>query len=238
MTTPHITAEPGAIAPHVLMPGDPYRAARIAKDFLTDAQIVSDVRGIQCHTGTWNGHAVSVMASGMGIPTISIYATELFRFYDVQRIIRVGTAGGLSPDVTVRDVLVATAAHTNSSVATFPALGAHLSLTPSFPLLRAAGKAVDAYQGSAKIHFGPILSSDFFYINREDTGKALDDVGTLGVEMEAAGLYYCAMRERKEALAILTVSDHLKDDRQNMAAQERETSYQTMVELALTTITD
>lgn len=235
MSTPHINADNGAVAPRVLMPGDPYRAARIAKDFLTDARVVSDVRGIQCHTGTWNGHDVSVMASGMGIPTISLYATELFRFYGVERIIRVGTCGGMSERVDVRDVVIATAAHTNSSVGTFPAPGAHLSLAPSYPLLR--GLADAAEESDARVHLGPILSSDFFYIAREDTSKALADVGTLGVEMESAGLFYCAMREGKEAGAVLTVSDHLLKTGGDMSSDERETGYTAMVEIALKAIT-
>lgn len=237
MTTPHIGAEPGQIAPYVLMPGDPYRAARMAKDFLTDVEVVSDIRGIQCHTGIWNQHEVSIMASGMGIPTISLYATEIFRFYDVQRIIRVGTCGAISDKVKVKDVVVATAAHTNSSIATFPAPGAHLSLAPSFEILRAADNASKTLDLDVNIHFGPIVSSDYFYIQHADTSRALDEVGTLGVEMEAAGLYYCAMREDRQALTILTASDHLKDSTQDMSSLERETGYKAMVELALRTIT-
>ena len=116
MATPHNTAEPGDIAPLVLMPGDPRRAARIAEVFLTDAALVSEVRGIGAWTGTWNGIPMSVMASGMGIASLSIYATELYRFYGVQRICRVGTCGGLSPDVDVRDVVVAASAHTNNGL--------------------------------------------------------------------------------------------------------------------------
>ena len=216
------------------MPGDPYRAARIAKDFLADSRIVSDVRGIQCHTGTWEGNTVSVMASGMGIPTISLYATELFRFYDVQRIIRVGTCGGISDDVKVRDVVIATAAHTNSSISTFASPGATLSLAPSYSLLRGAADA--AQKSTASVHLGAIYSSDYFYVQRDDTAAALESVGTLGVEMEAAGLYYCAMKERREALAVLTVSDHITNPAQDMSSEERETSYRSMVEIALKAI--
>lgn len=234
MATPHISAEPGQIAPRVLMPGDPYRAARIAKDFLSDVQVVSDVRGIQCHSGTWNGHEVAVMASGMGVPTIQLYATELFRFYDVQRIIRVGTCGALNDDVNIRDVVIATAAHTNNSIPQFAMPGGSLSLAASYPLLRAAGDAAE--HSDATVHMGAVFSSDFFYLHRDDTDRALAEVGTLGVEMETAGLYYAAMRERREALTILTVSDHLTKPSEDMTSAERETGYRAMVELALEAI--
>ncbi|HEY0185985.1 MAG TPA: purine-nucleoside phosphorylase, partial [Cellulomonas sp.] len=116
MATPHISAEPGDLAPDVLMPGDPRRATRIAETVLTDARLVTQVRGILGYTGTWQGRPVSVVASGMGVPSISIYATELFRFYGVQRIIRIGTAGGMSPQLDLGDVVIATAAHTDSAV--------------------------------------------------------------------------------------------------------------------------
>ena len=145
MATPHNTAEPGDIAPLVLMPGDPRRAARIAEGFLTDATLVSEVRGIGAWTGTWNGTPMSVMASGMGIASLSIYATELYRFYGVQRICRVGTCGGLSPDVDVRDVVVAASAHTNNGCTSLPVPGASLSMTASFDMLRSA---VDASRAS------------------------------------------------------------------------------------------
>lgn len=235
MSTPHISANVGDIAPRVLMPGDPYRAARIASEFLTDARIVSDVRGIQCHTGTWEGHAVSVMASGMGIPTMSLYSTELYRYYGVERIIRVGTCGAISERVAVRDLIVGTAAHTNSSVATFPGGGVNLSLAPSYTLLHGAAEAADA--AGVPVHMGPIYSSDYFYIQRNDVDRALADLGTLGVDMEAAGLYYTAMREQKQALAILTASDHLKDPSANMTTEERETGYRAMTVVALKAIT-
>lgn len=235
MATPHNTAEPGDIAPLVLMPGDPRRAARIAEGFLTDATLVSEVRGIGAWTGTWNGTPMSVMASGMGIASLSIYATELYRFYGVQRICRVGTCGGLSPDVDVRDVVVAASAHTNNGCASLPVPGASLSMTASFDMLRAA---VDASRASgATTHVGSVFSTDFFYTTRPEITEGLIKVGTLGVEMEAAGLYGCAMAEGKEALAVLTVSDHLTKDGTDMSAAQRETSFSSALEIAAAALT-
>lgn len=234
MATPHITAEPGQIAELVLMPGDPKRAARIAETFLTDAQLVSDVRGIGCYTGTYQGSPMSVTASGMGIASLSIYATELFRFYGVKRICRVGTCGGISPAVKVRDVIIGNAAHTNSNVSTLYTPGVTMSLAASFDMLRGAvdqARSMELAEG-AQVHVGPVYSSDFFYLNRADVAEGLDRVGTLGVEMEAAGLYACAALEGAEALTVLTVSDHLKDGSGDMSAEERETSFGNALQIA------
>lgn len=230
MPTPHIAAQPGEIAPLVIMPGDPRRAARIAETFLQDAELVSEVRGIGCYTGTHQGTRMSVMASGMGIPSISIYATELYREYDVQRIVRVGTCGGISSAVAVRDVVIGTCAHTNSQVATLEAPGLSLSLVASHEMVHAAVQAARAGEGT--VHVGPIFSSDFFYSSRRDIVEALDRLGTLGVEMEAAGLYKCAMEAGREALTVLTVSDHLKDGSGDMSAEERETGFQNALRIA------
>lgn len=230
MATPHFDCEPGAIAPLVLMPGDPKRANRIAAQFLADAQLVSEVRGIPVWTGTYQGVPMSVSASGMGIPSISIYATELFRFYGVKRICRVGTCGGISSDVKVRDVIIGMGAHTNSAVSTLPVPGATLSLTASFDMLRGAVDAARA--GAATVHIGSIYSSDFFYSNRTDIVAGLNELGVLGVEMEAAGLYACALSEGAQALAVLTVSDHLFDSSADMTAAERETKFVDAVHIA------
>lgn len=230
MATPHISAEPGQIAPLVLMPGDPKRAARIAEQFLTDAVQVSDVRGIGAFTGTYQGVPMSVMASGMGIPSISIYATELFRFYGVKRICRVGTCGGISDKVKVRDVIIGSSAHTNSNVARVFVPDVTLSLAASYDMLRGAVDAARA--GEASVHVGPVYSSDFFYLGRGDVIEGLDKVGTLGVEMEAAGLYACAALEGAEALTVLTVSDHLKDGAGDMTADERESNFQHSLRIA------
>ena len=224
MPTPHITAQSGEIAPLVLMPGDPRRARRIAEGHLDDWKVVSEVRGIECFTGTWQGTPMSVMASGMGIPTISIYAEELFGEYGVQRICRVGTCGGIADDDKVRDVVIGLSAHTNSQVATIQAPGLSLSLAASYPMVRGAADAAAAAGIQARV--GAVFSSDFFYDTRPDIVKVLADVGTLGVEMEAAGLYFAAARHGREALTVLTVSDHLFDHSQDMSAEERETSFE------------
>ncbi|MGJ6980094.1 purine-nucleoside phosphorylase [Aestuariimicrobium soli] len=239
MPTPHIAAQPGEIAPLLLMPGDPRRAARIAETFLTDATLVSEVRGNGCWTGTHEGTPMSVMASGMGIPTLSIYATELYREYGVQRICRVGTCGGISSKVKVRDVVIGSSAHTNSQVATIDAPGLSLSLAASFDMLRAAvdtaraaTERADTDLGEASVHVGPVFSSDFFYSARTDIVAALDRLGTLGVEMEAAGLYKCALENDREALTVLTVSDHLKDGSGDMSSEERETRFGAALRIA------
>lgn len=231
MATPHIAAEPGQVAPLVLMPGDPKRAARIAAEHLEGAELVSDVRGIGCWTGSWQGTPMSVMASGMGIPSVSIYATELFRLYGVERIVRVGTCGGMSDKVAVGDTIVATAAHTNASLSTLFVPGISLSWTASYPLLRGA---MDAAAGltDATVHTGPVYCSDHFYFANPDIIGGLAKYGTLGVEMESAGLYACAAAEGGEALTVLTVSDHLFDSSRDMSSEERETLYATSVRIA------
>lgn len=231
MPTPHISATEGQIAPLVLMPGDPKRAQRIAADFLTDAELVSDVRGIVAYTGRYSGAPMTVMASGMGVPSISIYATELYRFYGVQRIVRVGTCGALLPRVKVRDVIISTAAHTNSSVSGLLVPGLSLSLAPTFDLLRGAVDAAGAVEG-VSVHVGPTYCSDHFYFSQPEWIPGLTRLGTLAVEMEAAGLYSVAMAEGREALTVLTASDHLLDPSADMTAEERETSYAAMVTIA------
>jgi len=230
MPTPHISAENGQIAPLVLMPGDPKRAERIAADLLSDVEVVSDVRGIKALTGTFEGTPMSVMASGMGIPSVSIYATELYRFYGVRRIVRVGTCGAISPDVAVRDVVIATAAHTNSSLSELFVPGVSLSLAPTYDLLRGAMDAARGMDG-VSVHAGPVYCSDHFYLARADIVSGLSKMGTLAVEMESAGLYAAALNEGGEALTVLTVSDHLLDARADMSAHERETSYQAMLQV-------
>lgn len=231
MATPHIACEPGDIAPLVVMPGDPRRAERIAKTRMDDARVVSDVRGIQAWTGTVDGVPMTAMASGMGVPSLSIYATELFTQFGVKRICRVGTCGGISSDVAVRDVVIASAAHTNSAVSTIDVPGVSLSLAASFEMLRGA---VDyARSGGRAAHVGSVYTSDFFYSSRMDIVPSLDRLGTLGVEMEAAGLYACALASKAEALAVLTVSDHLKDGSADLSADERETLFQAALEIGI-----
>ena len=231
MATPHNACEPGDIAPLVLRPGDPKRAERIARTRMEGARLVSDVRGIGAWTGTIDGVPMTAMASGMGVPSLSIYATELFTQFGVERICRVGTCGGISRKVAVKDVVVASAAHTNSSVATIDVPGVSLSLTASFDMLRGA---VDAARASGKrVHVGPVYTSDFFYSSRMDIVPALDKLGTLGVEMEAAGLFACALAAGKEAAAVLTVSDHLFDGSGDLTSEERESLFQDALEAAI-----
>ncbi|MFE7842036.1 purine-nucleoside phosphorylase [Streptomyces sp. NPDC057474] len=233
--TPHICAASGDFAPLVLMPGDPRRAQRIAETFLDDARLVTDVRGILGYTGTHRGVPMSVLASGMGIPSVSIYATELFRYYGARRIIRVGTAGALPASVAVRDVVIASAAHTDSSVSRLLVDGVTLSLAPSYRSLRAAVDAADAVEREASdgvaVHIGPVFSSDHFYLDRPAVFDALERRGTLAVEMEAAGLYAVAAAEGGEALAVLTVSDHVRTG-EALSATDRETGFDRAVRIA------
>lgn len=230
MPTPHIAAQPGDFAPAVLMPGDPKRAERIAHTLLDDPRLVTDVRGMLGFTGTVNGQPLSVMGSGMGQASASIYATELFRFYGVKRIIRVGTAGGIAPSVNVGDTIIAMGAHTDSSMNQLRIPGMNFSAVASFPL---ASAAVNAAQEGDKIHVGTIVSRDHFYFAPDGLFAKLADYGVLGVEMEAAALYGVAAEHGKEALAVLTISDHLFDGSRDMDAHERETQFQTSMRLAV-----
>jgi len=235
MATPHISAEAGQIAPLVLMPGDPRRAEKIAKDFLDDPQLVSDVRGIQCFTGTYEGTPMSVMASGIGLPSLAIYATELYRFYGVERIVRVGTCGAMLAEVEVRDVIIASAAHTNSSVPSLLVPDATVALAPSPYLLRAAMNAAEAIK-DLRWHVGAVYASDHFYGGNPETYAKLMTLGTKAVEMEAAGLYAVALSEGKESLVVLTVSDHLVSATPELTSEEREDCYRSMVKIAATAL--
>lgn len=229
MATPHINAPDGAIAPAVLMPGDPRRAERIANLLMPDAEKVSDVRGIGAYTGEYNGKPLSVMASGMGQPSLAIYATELFTYYGVKRIIRVGTCGGMASKVKIGDVVVAIGSHTDSTV-TDVVPGVSLSHTASWELLSAA---VNAAADDETVHVGPVVSRDKFYGNDPAQVQALADMGTLGVEMESAALYMLAALHGAEALTVLTVSDHLLDDSQDMSPEDREFRFQGALKLAV-----
>ena len=231
MATPHIAAEPGDFAPDVLMPGDPRRAKRIAELF-EDPRLVTEVRGILGYTGTVAGRPVSVLASGMGMPSISIYATELFRFFGVRRIIRIGTAGGMAPHLDLGDVVIANAAHTDSAMTAVRIPGIHYSHAPSFRLMAAAVAAA-----GDRVFVGPVLSADAFYADRPETMAALVKNGTLAVEMEAAALYATADAEGGEALAICTVSDLLFRDAA-LPAAERELLFDKSVKLGLAAFAD
>ncbi len=235
MATPHIAAEPEDFAPAVLMPGDPRRAQRIAKTLMDDARLVTDVRGMLGFTGTVDGRPLSVMGSGMGQPSFTIYATELFSQFGVERIIRVGTAGGISPKVKVGDVIVATGAHTDSSMNQLRIPGVNFSAVADFQLARAAHDASQAGRAGTggTVHLGTVISRDHFYFTPKGQTEALATHGVLGVEMEAAALYGVAAEYGKQALAVLTISDHLLDHSGDMSATERETRFAGSLRLAV-----
>ncbi|WP_460714967.1 purine-nucleoside phosphorylase [Nocardioides dilutus] len=228
----HIGAQPGEIAPLVLMPGDPLRAKWIAETFLDDAKCYNQVRGMLGFTGTWQGHPVSVQGSGMGQPSIAIYATELFRDYDVQSIIRVGSCGGLSEKVAIRDVVIASGASTDSSMNHLRFEGLDYAPVADFGLLRAAADAADAAEHNAEVHVGPVFSGDSFYPARPELLKRMVEHGVLVIEMEASALYTIAAGFGRKALCIVTVSDHVLTGEETTAQQRQET-FGDMVEIAL-----
>lgn len=234
--TPHIAAKPEDFAKTVLMPGDPLRAKFIAENFLEDARLVNNVRGIQGYTGTYKGVPVSVMASGMGMPSIGIYAYELYNAFGVENIIRVGSAGGMTEAVKVRDLVLGQGACTNSNFASQYRLPGTFAPIASFELL---SLAVDvAKEQQYRYHVGNLLSTDTFYNDEETVPEGLRitpafaKMGVLAVEMEAAALYMTAARAGKNALAVCTVSDHLLTG-EALPAQERQTSFTDMMTLAL-----
>lgn len=233
MATPHINASLGDFAKTVLMPGDPLRAKFIAENFLDNAQLVNNVRGIQGYTGTYKGVPVSVMASGMGIPSIGIYSYELFTEFGVESIIRVGTAGGMNTDIKVRDIVLGMGACTNSSFAHQYELPGTFSAIASYKLLEVA--VSQAKELGLCYHVGNLLSSDTFYT---DLGARQTELwakmGVMAVEMESAGLYMTASRLGKNALTICTVSDHVITGESTSSA-ERQTSFTDMMTLALET---
>ncbi len=230
MSTPHNSAQKGAFAKTVLMPGDPLRAKFIAETFLQNARLVNDVRGIQGYTGTWKGVPVSVMASGMGMPSMGIYSYELFHFYDVNNIIRIGSAGGLAPDLELRDVVIGMGACTNSNYAEQYRLPGTIAPVCSYELLECAVQTSRRLKLNARV--GSLLSSDVFYDPREDANQKWLDMGVLAVEMEAAALYLNAAQAGKRALAICTISDHIMKGT-SLSAADRQSTFTQMMELAL-----
>ena len=232
VTTPHINAEKDAFGRTVLMPGDPLRSKFIAENFLENAVLVNNIRGIQGYTGTFKGIKVSVMASGMGMPTIGIYSYELFRFFDVQNIMRIGSTGAMQENVKVRDIVFGMGACTNSNYASQYGLGGTFAPIASYTLLKEA--VAQAEQIGAQYHVGNILSSDVFYNDNSAANEGWQKMGVLCVEMEAAALYMNAARCKKNALAILTVSDSLVTGEET-TAQERLNSFTQMMEIALNT---
>jgi purine-nucleoside phosphorylase len=230
MATPHINAPEGAFAETVLMPGDPLRAKHIAETFLTDAVCVNTVRNMFGYTGTYNGKPVSVLGSGMGIPSMSIYATELVKFYGVKNIIRIGSCGGLPLSVKVRDVVIGMGASTDSNVNRNRLAGMDFAAMASFNLLEKAVAAAREKQIDVKV--GNVFTSDLFYNPSETLFDTLEKYGVLAVEMEAAGLYGVAAEYGINALAIFTVSDHIRTG-EALSAELRQTSFNQMVEVAL-----
>lgn len=228
--TIHIGAKPDDIAPTVLMPGDPYRAKWAAETFLENAKCVNEVRGMLGFTGTWRGHAVTIQGSGMGMPSLSIYANELLRDYNAQTLIRIGSCGGMQPHVAVRDIILAMTATTITSPSTAIFKEVNYAPCADWSLLKAAAEA--AQTRSVKTHIGGIYSSDVFYAERPDLDEQMVRHGILGVEMEAAELYTLAARHGRRALAVLTVSDHLQTG-EALPAEDRERSFGDMVEIAL-----
>lgn len=230
MATPHLNAEPGDFAPTVLMPGDPLRAEYIAETFLTDVRKVTEVRNMLGFTGSYNGTPVSVQGSGMGIPSIQIYATELFKFFDVKQIIRVGSCGALQDDLNLGDVVIALGAGTDSLVNRTRLGGRDLAAVADWKLLSSA--VASAEQSGAAVRVGTVFTSDFFYDPNESPFPMLEKYGYLAVEMEAAGLYGLAAEYGTAALAICTVSDHIKRE-EAMSAEDRQTSFDAMIQLTL-----
>ena len=229
--TVHIGAERGAIAPTVLLPGDPLRAKWAAATFLKDARCVNETRGMLGFTGTWSGHRVTFQGSGMGMPSLSIYVTELIRDFGATTLIRIGSCGGMQPRVQLRDVILAMAATSISTPSSAILREVNIAPVADWGLLSAAVRAAEAR--GTRWHVGGIYSSDTFYDERPDLNEQLTRHGILGVEMEAAELYLLALRHQVRALAVLTVSDHLQTG-QALPSSEREQSFGDMVEIALT----
>ena len=230
MATPHINAVPGDFAKTVLMPGDPLRSKFIAETYLADRKLVNNVRGVQGYTGTYKGVPVSVMASGMGMPSIGIYSYELFNFFGVENILRVGSAGALSEKLRVRDIVLGQGACTNSAYGDQFGFRGHFAPIADFTLLRSA--AGIAEEMGLPFAVGNLLSSDPFYNDDAAANAPWIKLGVLAVEMEAAALYYNAARSGKRALAICTISDHIITG-EATTAEERQNSFTQMMELAL-----
>ncbi len=233
VSTPHINLKEGfSFARTVLMPGDPLRAKMIAETFLEDAVLVNNVRGIHGYTGTYKGHQVSVMASGMGMPSIGIYSYELYEFFGVENIIRIGSAGGIGEGIELRDVVAGIGANTNSNFASQFGVCGTIAPTCSFELLLTATEC--ARELGIELKTGNLYSSDTFYDADPDSLKKWAKAGSIAVEMEAAALYLNAMRCGKKALAICTISD-LPFTGEACSAEERQNTFTDMMKIALET---
>ncbi len=232
MATPHIAAEKGAFAKTVLMPGDPLRAKLIAETYFENPVLVNNVRGIQGYTGTYKDVPISVMASGMGIPAIGIYSYELYSFYGVENIIRIGSAGALQQEVHLRELIAATGAHTDSNFAAQYGLNGTVAPVADYTLLSTAVEAAQKLQ--LPMHVGTVFCSDVFYDDDPQSTEKWAKVGALATEMESAGLYWTAQRLRKRALTLVTVSDHILT-KEKLSAEDRQNTFSQMMELALET---
>ncbi len=230
--TPHINAPQGAFAETVLMPGDPLRARFIAEQYLEKAELVNNVRNVQGYTGYYKGKKVSVMASGMGCPSIGIYSYELFNFYNVSNIIRIGSAGAISPKLQLKDIVVALSAYTDSGYINSFGFRGNAAPCCSYSLL---SRAMDyAKQLPCNVVCGPIFSSDAFYSEKSQV-DTLSKLGVLAVEMEAAALYMNAARAGKNALAICSISDSVVTG-EELSAEERQIGFRNMMELGLSLV--
>ncbi|MDF2845108.1 MAG: deoD [Herbinix sp.] len=230
MSTPHNEAKAGEIAKTVLMPGDPLRAKFIAEQYLEDVVCFNQVRNMLGFTGTYKGKKVSVMGGGMGMPSIGIYSYELYNFYDVDNIIRIGSAGGIAEDIKLRDIVIGMGASTNSDFARQYQLPGTYAPIADFSLLRKAVEAADKM--NIKTVVGNVLSSDTFYDDNKDANALWRKMNVLAVEMEAAALYMNAARANKKALCILTISDHVFTG-ESLSAEDRQLTFRDMMEIAL-----
>ncbi|NDL61366.1 purine-nucleoside phosphorylase [Acerihabitans arboris] len=233
MATPHINAERGDFADVVLMPGDPLRAKHIADTFLTQPREVNNVRGMLGYTGSYKGRAISVMGHGMGIPSCSIYTKELITEFDVKQIIRVGSCGGLSADVHVRDVVIGMGACTDSKVNRMRFKDHDFAAIADYGMLRHAVDAADA--AGVNVRVGNLFSADLFYTPDPQMFDVMEKYGILGVEMEAAGIYGVAAEFGARALAICTVSDHIRTG-EALSAADRQTTFNEMIDIALESV--
>ncbi|HPF25373.1 MAG TPA: purine-nucleoside phosphorylase [Steroidobacteraceae bacterium] len=229
MSTPHIAAEIGSIAPTVLLPGDPLRAQRIAREFLADVVEVSGRRNMLAFTGSYRGTPITVMGSGMGIPSCAIYATELARVYDVKRIVRVGTCGGIG-NAAIGDLLMAQSPSTDSRFNRLHFGGHDLSACADFELMQDV--AAQAKRSDVGLRVANVFSTDCFYDGDSDLLALLARNHITGIDMESAGLYGVGMRERIQTLSVLTLTDHLERD-EHMSAELRECGMARMAELVL-----
>lgn len=228
--TPHINARPEDFGKTVLMPGDPLRSQYIAERYLEDRKLINNVRGVQGYTGLYKGVPVTVMASGMGMPSIGIYSYELYNFFGVENIIRVGSAGAISNKLKVRDIVLAQGACTNSAYgAQFGYRGSYAPIA-DWDLLKSAATIADEKQ--LRYVVGNVLSSDTFYDADPEANKPWMDLGVLAIEMECAALYMNAAKAGKKALGIVTISDHILTG-EATTSEERQTTFHQMMELAL-----